>query len=172
MQEYWIGLLCPPPGHLPDPGIEPVSPASTGRFFTTEPPGKRIVNNTVLYMWKFLREYLFNCILFFNFTILYWFCHISKWICHRYTCVPHPEPSSLLPPHTIPLGHPNNPVYETAKQTLMYRTVFWTLWERERVGWFGSIYIFLKWGIVVVGFPGSSDDKESACNVGDLGLIT
>ena len=32
---------------------------------------------------------------------MYWFCHISKWICHRYTCVPHPEPSSLLPPHTI-----------------------------------------------------------------------
>ena len=28
----------------------------------------------------------------------------------------------------------NNPVYETAKETLMYRTVFWTLWERERVG--------------------------------------
>jgi len=28
----------------------------------------------------------------------------------------------------------NNPVYETAKETLMYRTVFWTLWKRERVG--------------------------------------
>ena len=27
----------------------------------------------------------------------------------------------------------NNPVYETAKETLMYRTVFWNLWERERV---------------------------------------
>ena len=26
---------------------------------------------------------------------------------HRYTCVPHPEPSSLLPPHTIPLGRPS-----------------------------------------------------------------
>ena len=25
---------------LPDPGIEPVSPALAGRFFTTEPPGK------------------------------------------------------------------------------------------------------------------------------------
>ena len=23
-----------------------------------------------------------------------------------HTCVPHPEPSSLLPPHTIPLGRP------------------------------------------------------------------
>ena len=43
------------------------------------------------------------------FTILYWFCHISTWICHRYTRVPHPEPSSLLPPHTIPLGRPSAP---------------------------------------------------------------
>ena len=51
----------------------------------------------------------FYFILFLNFTILYWFCHISKWICHRHTCVPHPEPSSLLPPHTIPLGHPSAP---------------------------------------------------------------
>ena len=28
----------------------------------------------------------------------------------------------------------NNPVCERAKETLTYRTVFWTLWERERVG--------------------------------------
>ena len=39
------------------------------------------------------------------FTILYWFCHTLTWIHHRCTCVPHPEPSSHLPPHTIPLGH-------------------------------------------------------------------
>ena len=25
-QEYWSGLLCPPPEDLPDPGIEPASP--------------------------------------------------------------------------------------------------------------------------------------------------
>ena len=29
--------------------------------------------------------------------------------------------------------------YETAKETLMYRTVLWTLWERERVGRFGRM---------------------------------
>ena len=37
-QEYWIGLPCPPSGHLPDPEIEPsslMSPALAGRFFTT-----------------------------------------------------------------------------------------------------------------------------------------
>ena len=28
----------------------------------------------------------------------------------------------------------DNPVCETAKETQMYRTVFWTLCERERVG--------------------------------------
>jgi len=39
-----------------------------------------------------------SLILFLKFTILYWFCQISKWIRHRYTCVPHPEPTSLLPP--------------------------------------------------------------------------
>ena len=27
-------------GQLPDPGIEPMSPALVGGFFTTEPPGK------------------------------------------------------------------------------------------------------------------------------------
>ena len=26
-QEYWSGLPCPPPGHLPEPGTEPMSPA-------------------------------------------------------------------------------------------------------------------------------------------------
>ena len=28
----------------------------------------------------------------------------------------------------------DNPVCETAKETQMYRTVIWTLWERTRVG--------------------------------------
>ena len=37
-QEYWSGLLCPPPGDLLDPGIRAVSlkpSALAGRFFTT-----------------------------------------------------------------------------------------------------------------------------------------
>ena len=37
-QEYWSGLPFPSPGDLPDPGIEPVSPALAGRFLTTELP--------------------------------------------------------------------------------------------------------------------------------------
>ena len=36
-QEYWSGLPCPPPGDLPNPGIEPtafMSPSLVGGFFT------------------------------------------------------------------------------------------------------------------------------------------
>ena len=42
-QEYWNGLLVPPPGDLSDPGIKSMSPEAlslAGRFFTTAGPGK------------------------------------------------------------------------------------------------------------------------------------
>ena len=38
--EYWSGLLCPPPGDLPDPGIEPRSPALQTDSLPSEPLGK------------------------------------------------------------------------------------------------------------------------------------
>ena len=40
-QEYWGGLPFPSPGDLPDPGIEPRSPALQADALTSEPPGKR-----------------------------------------------------------------------------------------------------------------------------------
>ena len=49
----------------------------------------------------------------YYFTILYWFCHTLTWIRHGCTCVPHPEPPSHLPLHTIPLGHPSAPAPST-----------------------------------------------------------
>ena len=39
-QEYWTGLPFPTPGDLPDPGIEPASPALAGRFSLTALPGE------------------------------------------------------------------------------------------------------------------------------------
>ena len=65
--------------------------------------------NISFWIWISAFAFFYLFILFFNFTILYWFCHISKWICHRYTRVPHPELPSLLPPHTISLGRPSAP---------------------------------------------------------------
>ena len=42
MQECWSGLPCPPPGDLPDPGMELMSPALAGRFFTTTATGEAL----------------------------------------------------------------------------------------------------------------------------------
>ena len=57
--------------------------------------------------------------LFFSFTFISWrlitlqycsgFCHTLTWISHGYTCIPHPNPTSYLPLHPIPLGLPSAP---------------------------------------------------------------
>ena len=39
-QEHWSGLPFPSPGDLPDPGIEPISPALPPNSLSVEPPGK------------------------------------------------------------------------------------------------------------------------------------
>ena len=55
-QDYWSGLPFPP-GDLPNPETEPMSPLSScivGRFFTAEPPGKP-------------RLYIYMYLLFFKF---------------------------------------------------------------------------------------------------------
>ena len=39
-QEYWSGLPFPSPGDLPDPGIEPRSPALQAEALPSEPPRK------------------------------------------------------------------------------------------------------------------------------------
>ena len=39
-QGYWSGLPFPSPGELPDPGIEPRSPALRAGALPSEPPGK------------------------------------------------------------------------------------------------------------------------------------
>ena len=84
-QEYWRGLLFPPPGDLPDPVIEPTSPALTGRFFTTEPPGKPYVAVGVQALncvRLFVSPWTTTCQTSLSFTIS-WICSdscpLSQW---------------------------------------------------------------------------------------------
>ena len=48
-QEYWSGLPFLPPGYLPDPGIEPGSPAFQADALLSESPGKPLNKATVLF---------------------------------------------------------------------------------------------------------------------------
>ena len=45
-QEYWSGLPCPPPGDLPNAGIEPRSPSLHVYSLPTEPQGKPLKNSS------------------------------------------------------------------------------------------------------------------------------
>ena len=41
-QEYWSGMPLPSPGGLPNPGIEPRSPALQAHALPSEPPEKQL----------------------------------------------------------------------------------------------------------------------------------
>ena len=65
-QEYWSGLPFPPPGDLPNSGIEPRSPALEADPLTSEPPGKpqtsklSLIKKHVIHMGKDkLHEYTY-----------------------------------------------------------------------------------------------------------------
>ena len=66
-QEYWSGLPFPPPGDLPNPGIEPRSPALQAHSLPTESHGKpslcrtsmQISHNYIcIYMNTYIHLYL------------------------------------------------------------------------------------------------------------------
>ena len=48
-QGYWSGLPFPSPGDLPNPGIEPGSPAFQADALTSEPPGKSPLSKQLLF---------------------------------------------------------------------------------------------------------------------------
>ena len=55
LQECWSGLPCPPPGDLPDPGIEPMSlmsPALAGEFFTIGATEDALIGSQKLLLGK------------------------------------------------------------------------------------------------------------------------
>ena len=69
-QEHWSGLPFPSPGDLPNSGIELMSHALVGKFFTTEPPGKS--SSLFRYMMA-LEGFTIIGAMFDCFPLLFWF---------------------------------------------------------------------------------------------------
>ena len=82
------------------------------------------IGRQFLYHWRYLgSSELRNRTFFFHLFLFSWrlitsqycrgFCHTLTWISHGFTCVPHPDPPSRLPPHPIPLSLPSAPALST-----------------------------------------------------------
>ena len=49
-QEYWSGSPFPSPGDLPDPGIEPGSPALRADALPSDPPGNPVAEHKLSHL--------------------------------------------------------------------------------------------------------------------------
>ena len=65
-QEYWSGFSFPTPGDLPDLGIEPVSSAFSGIFFTTVP------QYCIVYL-KVVKKVYFKCSYHTKEVLIIWY---------------------------------------------------------------------------------------------------
>ena len=96
--------------------------------------------------------FIFNFILFFNFTILYWFCHISKWIRHRYTCVPHPSFDWIFVVIAFRLegSHAGKPERESLQREKMLKPLNWSYaFQRLIYSWLISLILFYMSGVKI-----------------------
>ena len=99
------------------------------------------------------------CFFLFSFIFISWrlitlqycsgFCHTLTWISHGFTCVPHPNPCSRLPPHPIPLDLPcNSPEHLSHASNLGW----FQNWSRDSFQWKIKLFYFLNWEIESVYF--------------------
>ena len=138
-QEYWRGLPCPPPGDLPDLGIEPTSPALQADSLLSEPPGRplldcqgspsqcllrnKILNFSVIqlvFMWLVLfkkKNFFFWCGSFLN-SLLNWlqchFCFMFWFSGHKVCGIVAPQPETEPVPSALEV----NLKHGTARETL------------------------------------------------------
>ena len=89
-QEYWSGFPSPPPGDLPDSGIEPRSPILQADSLLSESPGKprwtyRIFSNVLQSLIKIHLIHILIKTIFFGYSLCYTFMMDS--LCYTFMMV-------------------------------------------------------------------------------------
>ena len=87
--------------HWVDDAIQPSHP-----LLSPSPPAFNHSQHQGLFKW--VSSFFFFLLLLF-FFICSEFCYTLKWKGLGFTCLPHPDPPSHLPPHPLPPGPPRAP---------------------------------------------------------------
>ena len=103
-QEYWSGLPFPSPGDLPDPGIEPRSPALEADALTSEPPGKSY-------------KYVYYSLVKYSFLITHLFIRFRKGLRHTKHLAKHCAKGGII---TLPPSSGSLQSTKTAKGATIY----------------------------------------------------
>ena len=100
---------------------------------------------SVFFFFFFLHSYFF----IFNFIL---FCHISKWIRHRYTCVPHPSFDWIFVVIAFRLegSHAGKPERESLQREKMLKPLNWSYaFQRLIYSWLISLILFYMSGVKI-----------------------
>ena len=99
----WVGISFSRGSSQPrDWTVSFVSPALSGGFFTTSA-------TWVAHFIDLFFSFIFISCRLITLQYCSSFSHTLTWISYGFTCVPHPDSPSRLPPHPIPLGLPSAP---------------------------------------------------------------
>ena len=176
-QEYWSGLPYPPPGDLPDPRIEPVSPASPAWLADSLPlshwgsplstcsdeqfiaPDNNILNLIVR------SNSVLKCLLTQGQTCvsLLWG---SLWYLRGFPCSSVKNLPAMKETWVWSLDW-EDPL---EKRKAIPLPVFWP--GEFHSPWGHNKLVTTEWLSLSLSLPRSSVSKESVCNAGDLGSIS
>ena len=68
-----------------------------------------LLTSIFIFIYLFFLPFYFYLFIYLFIFICSEFCHTLEWNSHGFTCVPHPDPPSHLPLHSLPLGFPSAP---------------------------------------------------------------
>ena len=92
VQEYWSGLLFPPPGDLPDPGIKPMSSCTGSLIFYHCAPGKQIFICPMFPKYQIRLTSKLCALLHYRYVCV----RQSYWYCFLFTHLQFPSSSSKI----------------------------------------------------------------------------
>ena len=120
-QEYWSRLPCPPPGDLPNPGIEPtslMSPALAGMFFTTSATWEALLTYFTLYQKGLCSEALLELSCLYS-VVPFW-CQRTMWATDKSKYVPWTSITLIHWTDILAHLHPKSPSFWQGSQIFLF----------------------------------------------------
>ena len=128
-KEYCSGLSCPSPRDLPDPGIEPASPALQADSSPLQPPGKPVTFLKIYLFLSYTHKWDYAPLNLFHLTLKMWeiFHHLTHYHPHflKWLDNPHTWIISTVSCCCFPAGWDGKECLQCRRPGFTDRRVWW-----------------------------------------------